>query len=198
MGNTFKKVPVDVPISDLHPLNISCGSTKCEDDLHCFKTSEKAAKKFGQHGVCKECGINLIDWNRVHKNDIRDVNFIFSSMKNELIRHVYWHTEIEQEAIDYTATVSREELKVHTKKILKRKIGNATNAWDGRQTPKTGKEIVHYAQHATATCCRKCLEYWHNIKKDVPLTEEQLEFCTDLAMMYIEDRVLKKIQSKEK
>lgn len=185
----FKRVPVDVPVSDLTPLNISCGSTKCDDGLHCFKTSERAANKFGSHGVCKECGANLIDWKRIHKNNIKDAKFIFQSMKNELIRHVYWHTPIEKDAIDNALKSSKGELRIHAKKVLKSKIGSSHNVWDGRQTPMTGNEIVNYAQHATATCCRKCLEYWHNIKKEQDLTEEQLEFCTDLVMLYIEERV---------
>ncbi|HMG14667.1 MAG TPA: DUF4186 family protein [Saprospiraceae bacterium] len=190
MGNKFKRVPTDVPVSDLSPLNITCGSTKCDDGLHCFKTSKRAAKKFGSHGVCKECGISLIDWKRVHKNNIKDARFTFESMKNELIRHVYWHTSIDKNVIEAALKFTKGEMRLHAKKILNSKIGGPPNAWDGRQTPMTGNEIVNYAQHATATCCRKCLEYWHNIKQEEELTEDQLEFCTDLAMLYIEERIL--------
>lgn len=185
----FKRVPADVPVSDLTPLDISCGSTKCDDGFHCFKTSERAVKKYGSHGVCKECGTHLIDWKRIHKNNIKDAKFIFQSMKNELIRHVYWHTQIEEGAIQNALNSTKSEMRIHAKKILKSTIGKAHNAWDGRQTPKTGNEIVNYAQHATATCCRVCLQYWHNINKNENLTEEQLEFCTNLAMLYIEERV---------
>jgi len=188
MGKKFTRVPADVPVSDLTPLNISCGSTKCEDNLHCFNTSERAAKKFGSHGVCKECGASLIDWKRVQKNDIKDAKFIFESMKNELIRHVYWHTTIENQAIEIAQSLGINKLRQHTKKVLKLKIGKPTNAWDGRQTPMTGSEIVNYAQHATATCCRKCLEYWHNINPNGELSEKQLDFCTDLVMLYIEEK----------
>src|SRR5690606_16763783 len=113
----------------------------------------------------------------------------FNSMKNELIRHVYWHTPIETKAIEIALQSGKTELRIHSKKILKSKIGSSHNAWDGRQTPMTGNEIVNYAQHATATCCRKCLEYWHNIKKESELTDEQLQFCSDLVMLYIEERV---------
>ena len=185
----FKRVPADVPVWDLNPLNITCGSTKCEDNLHCFKTSERAAKKFGNHGVCKECGTSLIDWKRVHQNNIKDANFIFKSMKNELIRHVFWHTPIEKKAIEIALQSGKNDLRIHSKKLLKSKIGSSHNAWDGRQTPMTGNEIVNYAQHATATCCRKCLEYWHNIKTENELTDEQLQFCSDLVMLYIDERV---------
>lgn len=32
------------------------------------------------------------------------------------------------------------------------------------------------AQHATGTCCRKCLEKWHHIPKGQPLTEKQIDY----------------------
>jgi len=32
------------------------------------------------------------------------------------------------------------------------------------------------AQHATATCCRSCLQKWHGIAKGKELTEEQIDY----------------------
>ncbi|MCY1246137.1 hypothetical protein D9M72_593430 [compost metagenome] len=60
---------------------------------------------------------------------------------------------------------------------------------DGRQTPMGKDEIVNYAQHATATCCRKCLEAWHNIPMEDALTDNQLEFCVSLVMKYVKERI---------
>jgi hypothetical protein len=185
----FKRVPVDVPVSDLTPLNISCTSTKCESDLHCFKPSKTALKRFGHTGCCKECGRELIEWDRIHQNDIHDAAFTFQSMKNELIRHVFWHTRIDVRAISKALSSGKIELRSRARKILKSRIGGLPNAWDGRQTPMTGVDVVSYAQHATATCCRKCLEYWHNIKATDKLSDDQLDFCTDLVMLYVEEKI---------
>lgn len=186
---TFKRVPAEVPIASLTPLEISCGSSKCSEDLHCFHMSKSDIKKHGVSGVCKDCGISLIDWKRVHKNDLKDASFTFMSMKNELIRHVFWHTPIEKGAIEKAIKLNAVEMKERAKKIIKQKIGKSQNYKDGYQTAKTGNEIVNYAQHATGSCCRKCLEYWHNIPQGIELTNEQLEYCADLAMLYIEDRL---------
>jgi hypothetical protein len=65
---------------------------------------------------------------------------------------------------------------------------------------------VYYAQHATATCCRKCMEYWHGIPKDRPLTDGELAYATMLVQAYLDDRltdlpddpVLKPLQTKLK
>ncbi len=35
---------------------------------------------------------------------------------------------------------------------------------DGKQTPMIGHPVF-ITQHATATCCRSCIQKWHDIKK---------------------------------
>ena len=39
---------------------------------------------------------------------------------------------------------------------------NARPFRDGYQTPTHG-DIVFYAQHALACCCRLCIRYWHGV-----------------------------------
>ena len=55
---------------------------------------------------------------------------------------------------------------------------------DGRQTPWKGHPIF-IAQHATATCCRKCLERWHGINKNKILNEKEMNYCVDVVMKWI-------------
>ncbi len=43
---------------------------------------------------------------------------------------------------------------------------------DGKQTPMRGHPVF-VAQHATATCCRACLEKWHKIHKGYALNEAE-------------------------
>jgi hypothetical protein len=50
---------------------------------------------------------------------------------------------------------------------------------DGRQTPMRGHPGF-VAQHATATCCRKCLARWHHIPAGQPLTAEQIDYVTSV------------------
>jgi hypothetical protein len=185
----FKRVvPDNIRVEDLTPLDISCGSTKCNDGLHCFSLKKSSLRKHHSERVCHECGADLIEWNRVHKNSIKDAPFIFKSMKNELIRHVFWHTPIEKTAVDHAHARGKIELRAKAEKLIKGRIGKKT-FMDGRQTPLTGNEIINYAQHATATCCRKCLEAWHNIPQEKVLNDEQIEFCTNLVMLYVTERV---------
>ncbi len=186
----FKRVPVDVAVSDLTPLNISCRTTKCESGLHCFsKYMKKAEKQFGKKGVCYVCGDASIDWSRIHKQDVSDSKFIFESLNKELIRKIFSIIEIEKAALDSAKLKNFEELKDYAKEVLKKRIGKYNAYIDGRQTPMGKDDIVNYAQHATGTCCRQCLHAWYNIPKQLELTKIQLEFCTDLVMFYIEERL---------
>lgn len=61
---------------------------------------------------------------------------------------------------------------------------------DGYQTPY----ISHYldpAFHATATCCRGCIERWHHIdRKDHELTEEEVNRLTDVVYRYLIDYII--------
>ncbi len=58
---------------------------------------------------------------------------------------------------------------------------------DGKQTPMKGHPVF-VAQHATATCCRGCIQKWHGIEKRNALTHEEIKFVTDLIMAWIEEQ----------
>jgi len=196
MIRKFKRViPDNVNViglksGDIKSLDIKCSSTKCSDDLHCFSRYMKSAeKKFGKIGVCYNCGNESIDWKRVHKNDVKDANYIFESLNKELIRKVFSTIIVEEKAIESAKKLSREELRKLVKKTLHTRIGKYNSYIDSRQTPLGKDDIVNYAQHATGTCCRECLEAWHNIPKEQELTNTQLEFCTDLTMIYIDEKI---------
>lgn len=50
----------------------------------------------------------------------------------------------------------------HAADFIARRLAPAQPVNDGKQTPMRGHPVF-IAQHATATCCRGCLEKWHQI-----------------------------------
>lgn len=58
---------------------------------------------------------------------------------------------------------------------------------DGTQTPFTGN-VIFYAQHGLALCCRKCVEDWYGIPNGRPLRKEELAFFTQLVLEYLHIR----------
>lgn len=185
----FKKVNPQKPVSELTPLDVKCTTTRCKDNFHCFKTSQKMIKQYGKAGVCRDCGEDVINWERINKNDATDSEYTFDKMKLELLRNICWNMPLNQEIIAFAHKRGRVKLRERVRKILLQKVGKAKNFMEGQQTPKKGKEIIHYAQHATATCCRPCMEYWHNIPAGTELSARQLDYASELIMLYVEERI---------
>src|SRR5256885_7482495 len=85
---------------DLKPLKIKCTSSNCGAGLHCFRQTKKMAET-KQGGRCRYCGADLVDWKRVHRKDKQDADNTFRMLKYELIRHHFWHLEIDQKAVNH-------------------------------------------------------------------------------------------------
>ena len=73
----------------------------------------------------------------------------------------------------------------HAHEMLRARVGEAQPSNDGRQTPWRGHPVFT-AQHATATCCRGCIEKWHGIAKGRPLTDAEVNRLADLVMAWID------------
>jgi len=112
-------------------------------------------------------------------------------LKLERVRHFFWHIPLSERAVNHARRKGRIGMHARVRKHLGTTIGPAHPWHDGFQTPmaKDAPNAIGYAQHATATCCRKCLEYWHGIGQGQPLNEAQLDYLTDLVCLYLDDRV---------
>jgi predicted Fe-S protein YdhL (DUF1289 family) len=60
----------------------------------------------------------------------------------------------------------------HAQDFIAPRLAPAVIPNDGRQTPFRGHPVF-VAQHATACCCRGCLEKWHRIPAGRALSEEE-------------------------
>ena len=75
-------------------------------------------------------------------------------------------------------------IRSHAKDFIREHLAPAYPINDGKQTPMRGHPVF-IAQHATATCCRGCLEKWYRVQKGVPLSEVQQEKIVNLIMAWI-------------
>ncbi|MCL7451690.1 MAG: DUF4186 domain-containing protein [Anaerolineae bacterium] len=141
-----------------------------------------------ERGICRYCGADLIDWQRVHRRNLGDAAFVFESLKYELVRHHYWHKSIDLKAMNHARRKGRQGLREAARHRLKKYTAPQHPFRDGMQTPWEGN-VIFYAQHALACCCRTCLEYWHGIPKGVELSDEELDYLVELMMMYVDDRM---------
>lgn len=172
----------------LEPLKVHCSDSRCEANLHCFSPNRR--KKDWQKtykGQCQACGKQLVDWNKVRKRSLSDVEGTFRELAHEWVRHVFFHAPFDEASKAQARSLGLDQLKAMVRPLLEKKVAPNKIFRDGTQTKKEGSAI-HYAQHATATCCRKCLEYWHGIDRNHDLTEEELDYCEGLVIAYLESR----------
>lgn len=172
----------------LPPLKLKCSRTDCPNDLHFFGKKPRSHNA-AAFGPCIECKQDLIDWTQVHARDLKNVRDTFAQLQREWIRHHYWHNEIDRRAINRALRKGRDVLRNRVRAYLEKKVGSANPNYDGRQTGWGGTEPTTYAQHATASCCRKCIAEWHGIPQGQPLTSQDLDYLTELAMLFFEERI---------
>ena len=173
---------------------VLCNQTDCERGLHSFKTRMRGRAARGGRATyrskaCAVCGTAAVDWGRLDRRDPGDVDYLIESLKKEHVRHRFWTDEIEKgdagAALERGAGGTRafaakrvEALARPSSKIFR----------DGTQTPPSG-DIVYCAQHATGTCCRKCIEEWHGIDRESALAEGDKEYLAGLIMMFVHRRL---------
>ncbi len=81
-----------------------------------------------------------------------------------------------------------ETIKDHAFNFINSRIAPKFPNNDGKQTPMKGHPVF-IAQHATATCCRSCLQKWHTIQKGRALSDNEIGFLINLIMGWIEKQI---------
>ena len=85
----------------------------------------------------------------------------------------------------YVREKGLDAIRRHAEDFVRGRLAPAAPRNDGKQTPMRGHPVF-VAQHATACCCRGCLEKWYRVPKGRPLTESQQRKIVDLLMAWIE------------
>lgn len=81
-------------------------------------------------------------------------------------------------------------IKRHASDFVNQRLASAIIPNDGKQTPMKGHPVF-VAQHATATCCRKCLQKWHYIPANKELTEYEKSYIIAIIMEWINEQYKK-------
>jgi hypothetical protein len=125
----------------------------------------------------------------VQARSIGDIRHTFDSLSKEWIRHEFWERPFDQHAINHARRKGMRAMKtVEAVKRIRQSVGAAHHPSEGRQTSLAGN-VLFYAQHAVAACCRRCIEYWHGIPMGAPLAEDEVAYLTSLVTLYLERRL---------
>jgi hypothetical protein len=107
---------------------------------------------------------------------MRDVQEVLSSLSHSPFRS---RIQLREKELEYLQRKGRSEVLQHAAEFIKKRLAPAFPANDGKQTP-WHNHPVFVAQHATATCCRGCLQKWHQIPKGRVLTPEEQQYIVDV------------------
>jgi hypothetical protein len=178
----------------LVPLQLTCAMTACKHGRHCLDYLRRPHKGDSpvQPGQCRDCGTNVAELPALGGRRYGDVGELLetcSGQQSELIRAHYWHVQIDQWAYNQARRLGLREVRGRVEAAVTTAM-TRNDMWAGRGAAYS-QNIVAYAQHATATCCRRCAAYWHGLSPDsaVPPSQRQLDHVISAALSWVELRL---------
>lgn len=100
---------------------------------------------------------------------MRDLDDLFAALAKSAFRRGF---RLQGKDLDYLRSKGLPVVLSHAGDFIARRLAPAVIPNDGKQTPFRGHPVF-VAQHATACCCRGCLEKWHRIPQGRALTAEE-------------------------
>ncbi len=92
--------------------------------------------------------------------------------------------KLKEKEFKYIEEKGLDVIRSHAADFIAKRIAPAYIKNDGKQTPMKGHPVF-IAQHATATCCRGCINKWHHFPKGVDLSQSQQEYLVNIIMEWI-------------
>src|SRR6476661_11203267 len=100
---------------------------------------------------------------------MRPLDNVFEALRGSAFRRRFRLAPAERA---YLASKGMDAIRSHARDFVAQRLAPAQPRNDGRQTPWRGHPVF-VAQHATACCCRGCLQKWHGIAKGHALDPDE-------------------------
>ena len=115
------------------------------------------------------------------KYTLPDRNALFARLGRSDFRSRFHLTEKDRQ---YVRDKGFDTIRSHAADFVAKRLSPENPDKDGKQTPMRGHPVFP-AQHATACCCRSCLEKWHNIPAGKVLNAGEQAYIVDVLMDWI-------------
>lgn len=99
--------------------------------------------------------------------------------------------KLKDKDIEYINDLGLDKVRSHAYDFINKRLRDISNINDGKQTPMRGHPVF-ISEHATATCCRGCLEKWYHIDKNKVLSDKEVDFIVDIIMEWIKRNMKQK------
>jgi hypothetical protein len=107
---------------------------------------------------------------------MRELEEVFAALSKSAFRRKF---HLQDKDIHYLNSKGLPAVIEHARDFVNQRLAPASPANDGKQTPFRGHPVF-VAQHATACCCRNCLENWHRIPKGRALTSDEAAYIVSI------------------
>lgn len=115
---------------------------------------------------------------------MRDVADVLSRLRRSSFRSRF---RLQHQEREYLATKGFDITRVHAADFIAQRLAPASPTNDGNQTPWRGHPVF-VAQHATATCCRGCIQKWHGIERGRELSPAEQEYLVDVIGAWLREQ----------
>lgn len=102
----------------------------------------------------------------------RDLDELFTALGRSAFRRRF---RLRGRELEYLRRKGLPAVAEHAAAFIEKRLAPAAPLNDGKQTPFR-HHPVFVAQHATATCCRGCLQKWHAIPQGRELDEAEKRY----------------------
>ena len=86
--------------------------------------------------------------------------------------------------LEYIKGKGFDTIYIHACYFIRDRVAPSGPINDDKQTPMHGPPVF-IAQHATATCCRGCIEKWHNFPQHRKLPKTEQEYLVSVIIEWI-------------
>ena len=114
---------------------------------------------------------------------MQDINYLLYRLSKSKFRSSF---HLKEKDIEYIDKKGLDKIKDHAYDFINKRLKPSVIPNDGKQTPMRGHPVF-IAEHATATCCRGCLNKWYSIPKSRELTDVEVDYIVKVIMMWIEN-----------
>lgn len=116
---------------------------------------------------------------------MRDIDTLFAALYQSEFRSRF---KLKPKEYNYLQEKGMEVILQHAHDFIDKRLAPASIPNDGKQTPMRNHPVF-IAQHATATCCRNCLQKWHFIEKGKSLNEEEKNYIVNIIKTWLNQQL---------
>ncbi len=103
---------------------------RCDDGLH--KYYKSPAANYRGYPICSLCGEDTIDWERLHKRNIGDVEYAIAQLKTDRWKYKWWMKEVDPKSVRHATKKGPAGIKDGVRRRVWQSVGHVYQLPNGK------------------------------------------------------------------